>query len=272
MGHASIDSLMVYTNQVQCGSMRSPGDPQSIFFSKPNDLIARELGIDPYTFRRQNLVTDGDTGALGQQWQNVMATRTLESAAQEAGYHDTKPALTGNKKVGRGIAMWERHIGAGTSVAKVVIDTNGSVTLYTTLRDTGSGFYTVLRQIVGQELGIPYNAIALKTWTTDDTDFDTGVGGSRVTNVGGNAVYGAAGAVREQLIATAAQLYGWPLDEMTLQAGTISAPGASAISLADLVRQSGAPVEGEYTHTARSDNSLTVFAPQWLGSKSTRTR
>ncbi len=263
IGHARIDSLMVYTNQVPCGSMRSPGDPQSIFASEAQmDLIARELGIDPYTFRLQNLVADGDTGALGQQWQNIMATRTLESAAREAGYHDVKPARDGHKKVGRGIAMCERHIGAGTSVAKVVIDIDGSVTLYTTLRDTGSGFYTVLRQILGQELGVPYNAIALKTWTTDDADFDTGVGGSRVTNVGGNAVYGAAGAVREKLIAIAAQTYGWPADAITLQAGHLTAPGEPQVPLADLVRQSGAPVEGEYSHTARSDDSLTVFCAQ----------
>lgn len=263
MNHARIDSLMVYTNQVPCGSMRSPGDPQSIFASEAQmDLIARELGIDPYAFRLQNLVQDGDTGALGQHWQNILATRTLEAAAREAGYHDAKPTLDGHKKVGRGIAIWERHIGAGTSVAKVVIDTDGSVTLYTTLRDTGSGFYTVLRQILGQELGVPYNAIDLKTWTTDDTDFDTGVGGSRVTNVGGNAVYGAAEAVRDKLIATAAQLYGWPADAITLKEGHVTAPGESPVSLADLVRQSGAAVEGEYTHTARSDGSLTVFCAQ----------
>ena len=62
-----------------------------------------------------------------------------------------------------------------------------SVTLYTALRDTGSGFYTVLRQIVGQELGVPYNEVRLSTWTTDDVDFDTGAGGSRVTHVGGQA-------------------------------------------------------------------------------------
>jgi CO/xanthine dehydrogenase Mo-binding subunit len=160
------------------------------------------------------------------------------------------------------MAIWERHIGAGTSVAKVVIDTDGSVTLYTPLRDTGSGFYTVLPQIIGEELGIPYTTITIKTWTTDDTAFDTGVGGSRVTNVGGNAVYQATAAVRDKLIALAAHTYGWPADAITLQAGQIAAPGQTPVPLADLVRQSGAPVEGEYTHTAGSDSSLTVFCAQ----------
>ena len=262
MAHARIDSYMVYTNQVPCGSMRSPGDPQSIFASEAQlDLIARELGIDPYDFRMQNLVRDGDASPLGKHWQNVMGSQTLEAAARASGYHDPKPQIPG-KYVGRGIAMWERHIGAGTSVAKIVVDTAGAVTLYTSLRDTGSGFYTVLPQIIGQELGVPYNAIDVKTWSTDDTDFDTGVGGSRVTNVGGNAVYGAAQAVREKLVALAAAQYGWNPGDVVLEEQHVLVPGASPIPLTDLVVRSGGPVEAEYTYKAASDDTITVFCAQ----------
>jgi putative selenate reductase molybdopterin-binding subunit len=262
MSHARIDSYMVYTNQVPCGSMRSPGDPQSIFASEAQmDLIARELGIDPYDFRMQNLVRDGDASPLGKHWQNIMGPQTLEAAAREAGYHTPKPQIPG-KYVGRGIAMWERHIGAGTSVAKIVVDTSGAVTLYTSLRDTGSGFYTVLPQIIGQELGVPYNAITVQTWSTDDTDFDTGVGGSRVTNVGGNAVYGAAQAVQAKLVALAAEQHGWNPDEVILEEQQVRVPGASPLPLAELVARSGGPVEAEYTYKAASDDNLTVFCAQ----------
>ncbi len=262
MGHAQIDSYMVYTNQVPCGSMRSPGDPQSIFASEAQmDLIARELGIDPYEFRMQNLVHDGDASPLGKRWQNIMATRTLEAAAREAGYRQPKPVVPG-KQVGRGMAIYERHIGAGTSVAKVAIDTDGLVTLYTPLRDTGSGFYTVLRQIIGQELSVPYNTIRLETWSTDDTAFDTGVGGSRVTNVGGNATYGATQAVKEKLMALAAEQYGCNASDVTFQEQQVMVPGQPPVSLAVLVAQSGGPVEAEYTHNAASDESLTVFCAQ----------
>lgn len=262
MAQAQIDSYMVYTNKVPCGSMRSPGDPQSVFASEAQiDLIARELGMDPYAFRKQNLVQDGDESPLGKRWQHVMATPTLEAAVREAGYHQPKPDITG-KQVGRGIAMWERHVGAGTSVAKVAVDTDGSVTLYTALRDTGSGFYTVLRQIIGQELGVPYNGIRLETWSTDDTAFDTGVGGSRVTNVGGNATYGATQALRDKLVALAVEAYGWTAGDITFQEQQVMVPGQPPVRLADLVSQSGGPVEAEYTHTAASDDTLTVFCAQ----------
>lgn len=262
MEHARIDSYMVYTNHVPCGSMRSPGDPQSVFASEAQmDLIARQLGIDPYDFRMQNLVRDGDESALGKRWQHVMSPQTLEAAAQKAGYHQPKPIVPG-KQVGRGIAMWERHIGAGTSVAKVVLDTDGSVTLHTALRDTGSGFYTVLRQIIGQELGVPYNTIRLETWTTDDTPFDTGVGGSRVTNVGGNATYGATKALRDKLVALAVEEYGWKASDITFKEQRVVAPGQQPVSLAELAAASGGPVEAECTYKAESDNNLTVFCAQ----------
>jgi CO/xanthine dehydrogenase Mo-binding subunit len=262
MAHARIDSYMVYTNHVPCGSMRSPGDPQSIFASEAQmDLIARELGIDPYDFRMQNLVRDGDASPLGKRWQNVMGPQTLEAAAKAAGYHQPKAVVPG-KKTGRGIAMWERHIGAGTSVAKVAVDTDGTVTLYTPLRDTGSGFYTVLRQIIGEELGVPYNTIRLQTWSTDDSPFDTGVGGSRVTNVGGNATYGAARAVRDKLVSLVVDTYGWDVSAVAFQDRQVSVPGQPPVSLAELVTQSGAAIEAEYTHNAASDDSLTVFCAQ----------
>jgi CO/xanthine dehydrogenase Mo-binding subunit len=262
IGHALIEAYMVYTNHVPCGSMRSPGDPQTIFASEAQmDLIARELGLDPYEFRQRNLVRDGDVSPLGKRWRHVMGPRVLEAAVQESGYRQPKPVIPG-KKVGRGMAIWERPVGAGTSVARVVVDTDGVVTLYTSLRDTGSGFYTVLRQIVGQELGVPYNAIRLQTWSTDETRFDTGVGGSRVTNVGGNAAYGAARAVRDALTTLAAEHYGWKASDITFQAQQVAVPGQAPVPLVTLVAQAGRPVEAEYTYNAESDGGLTVFCAQ----------
>jgi CO/xanthine dehydrogenase Mo-binding subunit len=136
------------------------------------------------------------------------------------------------------------------------------VTLYTALRDTGSGFYTVLRQIVGQELGVPYNAIRLEPWTTDDTAFDTGVGGSRVTHVGGQAAYRAAQAVRRQLLELAAAQYGWAAEDVTFREQQVMVPHQPPVRLADLVAQAGGPVEAELTYDAQRDDDLTVFCAQ----------
>jgi CO/xanthine dehydrogenase Mo-binding subunit len=262
MGHMRVDAYMVYTNHVPCGSMRAPGDPQSVFASEAQlDLIARELGMDPYDFRMKNLIEDGDETPLGHHLKNVMGKKTLTAAIQEAGYHQPKPSIPG-KRVGRGVAIYERHIGAGTSTAKVSIDADGTVTLYTALRDTGTGFYTVLRQIVGQELGVPYNEIRLVPWTTDDIPFDTGVGGSRVTHVGGQATYGACREVRQKLLSCAVELYGVNPEAVQFQDRQLVIPGHEPVSLAELAARAGGRIEGQFTYDVPRDEELTCFCAQ----------
>lgn len=260
--HGKIDSYVVYTNQVPCGSMRAPGDPQSIFAAEAQiDIIARELGMDPVEFRRKNLVQDGDLSPMGHQWINVMGMRTLDAAVKEAGYQDSKPQAPG-KLIGRGMALCERHVGAGSSTVRISIDFNGMVALYTALPDTGSGFYTVLRQILGQELGVAYDEIKLENWSTDDVAFETGVGGSRVTHVAGQAVFRAAQELKQKIVTMAADLLGWPEDDTGFSQGQITAPGQVSVSLGDLVSCSGGLMEAEHTYDSERDDDITVFCVQ----------
>ena len=51
----------VYTNEMPCGSMRAPGQPQVTFACESHtDLLARRIGLDPVEFRRRNVVCEGD--------------------------------------------------------------------------------------------------------------------------------------------------------------------------------------------------------------------
>ena len=257
-----IDSYVVYTNQVPCGSMRAPGDPQSIFAAEAQiDLIARELSMDPVEFRKKNLVQDGDVSSMGDLWQNVMGMRTLEAAVETAGYETAKPKSPG-KSIGRGMALCERHVGAGSSTVRVSINSDGIVTLFTALPDTGSGFYTVLRQILGQELGVAYDGINLENWSTDDVAFETGVGGSRVTHVAGQAVFRAAQKLKRQLVTMTADMFGWPEDGTTFSQGRLIAADQTSVSLGDLVSRSGGLMEADHTYDSERDEDITVFCVQ----------
>ena len=257
-----IDSYVVYTNQVPCGSMRAPGDPQSIFAAEAQiDLIARELSMDPVEFRKKNLVQDGDVSSMGDLWQNVMGMRTLEAAVETAGYETAKPKSPG-KSIGRGMALCERHVGAGSSTVRVSINSDGIVTLFTALPDTGSGFYTVLRQILGQELGVAYDGINLENWSTDDVAFETGVGGSRVTHVAGQAVFRAAQKLKRQLVTMTADMFGWPEDGTTFSQGRLIAADQTSVSLGDLVSRSGGLIEADHTYDSERDEDITVFCVQ----------
>lgn len=261
MEHARIDSYMVYTNQVPCGSMRSPGDPQSVFACEADmDLVARELGLDPYALRVKNMMGEGDESPIGRRWENITAPRILEACARESGILEARPELPG-KRVGRGLAICERPTGGGASTARVTVDGQGGVTLYTPLRDTGSGFYTMMRQVVGKELGVAYDQIKMQTWTTDALPFDGGVGGARVTNTGGNAALGAAREVREILSGLAANKFGWALDSIDFAAERVTS-GSDGISLAELVRDYGDDVTGLYQYEAPPTPNSTVFSAQ----------
>src|SRR5258708_19858108 len=56
-----IDGYAVYTNPLPSGAFRGYGLSQSNFaIESAMDELARELGIDPFTFRRRNVVQPGD--------------------------------------------------------------------------------------------------------------------------------------------------------------------------------------------------------------------
>ena len=258
-----VDSYMVYSNLVPCGSLRAPGDPQTIFAAESQiDIIARELDIDPFDMRMRNLLLPGDMPASGHEWEDMQGEETLRQACQVGGYWSPKPALASEKglAVGRGIAMAERHIGGGESRSQISIDTDGSVTLRTAVHDTGTGMYTILRQIVAQELGIEPASVRLIQWSTDDTDFDTGVGGSRVTHVQGTATMMAASQVKDKMTALASDLYGWNEEAVIFSGGALQADGDSA-TFAQLVSRSGGPIEAD-AHYRRTPHEVTAFVAQ----------
>ncbi|MCZ6888547.1 MAG: xanthine dehydrogenase family protein molybdopterin-binding subunit [Gammaproteobacteria bacterium] len=263
MDHAAISSTLVYTNLVPCGSMRSPGDPQSIFASEAHiDLVARELEMDPLEFRLANFVDEGDSSPLGRKWREPMARRVLERASEEIGYADRTPVHADGRKTGIGFAVSDRATGGGICTARVRIDLNGRTTLWVSLRDTGSGFYTMLRQVVAEELGVPYDAIDLETWSTDALDNDGGVGGARITNAGGNAALNAARGVRDTIAGFAANKYGWSPDDIEFVDETVLGQDGASKSLVDVMRDYGEEASAQFTYEAPPDPDTTVFTAQ----------
>ncbi|MCA1645691.1 MAG: xanthine dehydrogenase family protein molybdopterin-binding subunit, partial [Chloroflexi bacterium] len=63
-----LDVKTVYTNSIPGGSMRAPGDPQSMFAGECHvDMIAQALGLDPIELRRRNALHDGQASVTGEQ-------------------------------------------------------------------------------------------------------------------------------------------------------------------------------------------------------------
>ena len=262
--HVSIDSYMVYTNNVPCGHMRAPAKPQVTFAVESHmDMVAREMGLDPYEFRLRNILHDGDVNPVGGSWQDIRAEETLRAGAVAADWSGdkTKPNW------GRGMAISDQPSGTGRSAASVSMDGEGKATLRMSLWDTGTGAHTILRQVVAEDLTIPVDDVSMEVEDTDAVPFDSGSGGSRVTYTSGQAALGAARDLLNKLITLAAELFDCPADRIRLESGRFFMEGdtptilAMAEVAATAVSATQGPIVGEMTYTAPA-SGVTSFCAQ----------
>ncbi|MCH8745070.1 MAG: xanthine dehydrogenase family protein molybdopterin-binding subunit [Chloroflexi bacterium] len=251
--HVRIDSYMVYTNNIPCGHMRAPAKPQVAFAVESHmDMVAQELGMDPFEFRRINALQPGDLAPIGEEWHNIRAGETLQKAADAVGWQTPKA----KPNLGRGLAMGDQSQGSGQSSAKVEMDQDGKVTLMMSLWDTGTGAHTVMRQIVAESLSIPVADVTLVVGDTDAVPFESGPGGTRTTYTAGQAAQGAAEDLREKLTVLAAEYLGESADVVTLQQSRFVAAGVAnlSVSLAEVAERAVSamqqPISGQKDFTS----------------------
>ena len=245
ISHVLVEENYVYTNRVPCGYMRAPGHTQGFFATESQiDLVAKKIGLDPVEFRRMNLMRDGDIAPLGEPIEHIRAEETLARALKESGFKERK-----NENTGRGVAVAQWVSKGGESYAFVKIAPDGSVTLSAAVMDVGSGAYTVMRQVVAEELGVPLEAVQVESLDTTKVLKDTGVRGSSSTRVHGSAAYLAAAKAKEMMVAAAAEAMGAALEEMVLHGGAVIHRRAERrMTFAEIVEAKGAAIvaEGHY--------------------------
>lgn len=214
--HLLIEACAVYTNNNPCGQYRAPGQPQSIFAVESHmDILARELGIDPLDFRLLNVLTEGEAAPTGEKWHDLRGREVLETAARLGNWRDSRP-----KGMGLGIALTYRHTGEGKSGASVKVNADGSIEVLTGATDTGTGSWTILRQIVAEELGLDLSMIRIVPDDTAVAPFDSGSGASRMTHVAGRAVCNAAREVAALMRESAAGTLGCSRDNLMVGGGS----------------------------------------------------
>jgi CO/xanthine dehydrogenase Mo-binding subunit len=257
--HVHIEGMQVYTNTIPGGFMRAPGEPQAVFAIESHiDCIARQLGRDPLDLRLQNLIEAGAETPIGTRYQSIRGKETLEAAVAAAGYHTPKAP-----NVGRGIAMGERPPAGGESHAAVTLNPDGSVIIHTSIFEPGTGTYTILRQIVAEELQVPIQSIQVQVWDTDGVPFDTGVGGSRVTRVAGQAAYQAAREASREVCMAAAEILAWPEEALTLRgADVIRQDTGDSHPWAALLQRRGESVVGRGSVQDMHPSPVTSFTAQ----------
>jgi CO/xanthine dehydrogenase Mo-binding subunit len=244
-----VEENYVYTNKMPCGYMRAPGHLQAMFACESQiDLVARRLGLDPAEFRRMNLMHDGDASPLGHVIPHVKATETLAKALNESGYGRVK-----GKNIGRGCAVADWVSKGGESYALARLDLDGSVTLSSAVTDTGPGVFTMMRQIVGEELKLPLDSIRVEMLDSSRVVKDTGVRGSSSTRVHGNSALDAARKLREEILGVAARLMAAsPAELIVYDGGVTHGHAERRMTYGEIARAHGKPLtaEGHYANMA----------------------
>ncbi|MCB1745157.1 MAG: molybdopterin-dependent oxidoreductase, partial [Gammaproteobacteria bacterium] len=120
---------------------------------------------------------------------------------------------------------------------------------------------TMLRQVVGEVLGIEYDQIDMQTWSTDALPTDGGVGGARVTNTAGNAALQASQQVKTRLSEFLAERHGWSVEAIVFRDGQVM-HGNEAMTLAQAMQSFGTEIAVQHTHVAQPASDDTVFTAQ----------
>jgi CO/xanthine dehydrogenase Mo-binding subunit len=222
----------VYTNQVPGGNARAPGAPQFTFAVESMlDLVAREMGIDAFTFRRQNLLHDDEASPFDEHWLEVRALPTLDLAEQA--YRPVFPKdAPPTVRFGRGIAVYDRatHAPQRTSL-RLQLQADGSIEAQVAVMETGTGSHTMIRRVVADRLGLPLDQVIIRYVGTAHLPYDSGVGGSRVTISASEAAHLGVVEFRQALQREMAKALGVPVQQMELRAGGIAVDTISGRTL-----------------------------------------
>ncbi len=261
-----IDAYVVYTNTVPSGAFRGYGLPQSNFAVKSAmDELARGIGMNPFEFRRRNVVRPGDpmistsleaTDVLYGSYGLDQCLTLVEDAMGRPGGLD--PPASSDWLIGEGAALGMIDTvppGGHFSDATISVRDDGRYELIVGTAEFGNGTSTVHRQIAATGLAANLDDIVLMQSDTDLGGHDTGAYGSTGTVVAGRATKLAADALCDLILGAAAEHAG-TAGPWTLTAGAVVCDRAR-IGLAELAvaaRTAGRQLRatGKFNGTPRS--------------------
>ncbi len=243
--NARMESFTVFTNNPISGAMRGFGGPQVCFAcERQMDELAHRLGLDPLEIRLRNGLKTGEPTPSGAVIREAGGMRAgLLEAARLGGWADRndlerRPAP--HLRRGWGLASSWFVIGLGfqrPDYAGVALEMagDGSVTLRTSVVEIGQGGHTAMAILAAEQLGVELSAIRVVGPDTQQTPDAGGTVATRQTFVSGNALLKAASAIRQNLLITAAEETGLPLEILDLHGGQLYAEGeALSISVGQL--------------------------------------
>jgi aerobic carbon-monoxide dehydrogenase large subunit len=194
--HAHIQGVL--TNTPSTSPYRGAGRPEAMFvIERLIDKAAEKLGIDRITLRRKNLIPENGfpyLSAMGMtfdcgEFETNMDT-TLELADWDGVEARRAEARGRGKLVGIGLANYiEAPVGAPMERAEITLDPDENrVRVIIGTQSQGQGHETSFRQVVGEWLGVPFDAIDIITGDTDVVKAGGGTHSDRSIRMAGNVM------------------------------------------------------------------------------------
>ncbi|MGB6337863.1 MAG: selenium-dependent xanthine dehydrogenase [Thermoanaerobaculia bacterium] len=196
--NVDVESHAVCTNNPPAGAMRGFGANQAHFAMEGClDLLAEKVELDPWEIRWRNALEVGDRVTTGQVLEkSVGLKKTLE--AVKGPYEEARAA---GRAVGIACGIKNSGIGNGAQEwgkARLVVEENGTISLYNGYTEMGQGLLTVLIQCAVEVTGLPPDIFVPRVDSTFALDCGQTTG-SRGTLFGGRAVEQAATKLKADL-------------------------------------------------------------------------
>ncbi|HVO94523.1 MAG TPA: xanthine dehydrogenase family protein molybdopterin-binding subunit [Terriglobales bacterium] len=249
--HLRIKGRCVYTNKVPAGHTRATGKVQTTWgIECTMDSVARQLGIDPYEFRKKNVLLRGDFVCQGTPRMDTDYLDLMAEAMAGIGW-DGKANLTPSANLdkgarwarGRGMALSLRHgsQGGGRAYALSTLDARGVVTIQHNAPEIGQGTHNLFSVVAVHTLDIAQTQVRVQGPDTAVSLPFAGVSAQRTTMQMGNAVHHACQKLKQELLALAAQAKGGRPEEWQLVQGRLCW-GEASFSIAEIIRLVGSGV------------------------------
>jgi carbon-monoxide dehydrogenase large subunit len=201
---AEVTLVGAATNKPPTGPYRGAGRPEAaLVIERLVELAARELGTDPFELRRRNFVPREAfpyETALGWTYDSGDYERCLDRALELLGLEDRRAererARAEGRVVGIGAGMVIERCGGLWESARVAVEPDGRVVVWTGSSPHGQGHETTFAQIAADELGVEPEEVTIR-WGDTQELLGIGTFASRSVAMGGSAIVQACRELRE---------------------------------------------------------------------------
>lgn len=244
-------STAVVTNTTPLAAYRGAGRPESgALVDRAVDLFAAEIGMDPATLRRKNLMRADQlpfTNPSGVIYDSGDYHDAFERCLEIVGFdafraeQATRRGSGSAKQLGLGLSTFiDRTAGApGSEYGSIELKEDGSLRVLTGSSPYGQGHYTTWAQLVSERTGVPVGEIEIFHGDTDVVPRGGVTGGSRSAQKAGSAIAIATDDFVTLARRQAADLLEASVDDIVLDFSAArfhvaGSPGASSVGWAEL--------------------------------------